>query len=305
MGQLATSTRRNHIQQLESESIYVMREVAAQFERPMLLFSGGKESIVMVYLAMKAFRPGKFPFPLLHIDTGHNFDETIQYRDELVERVGAKLEVRYVQDSIDQGRAKEETGPNASRNALQTITLLDALKELQVDAALGGGRRDEEKARAKERFFSHRDVFGQWDPKNQRPELWSLYNGRKNVGEHFRVFPISNWTEMDVWEYIQRERLEVPSIYFSHQRRCVHRGGQWLPVSALVPPKPSEEVCDLVVRVRTIGDIISTGLVESPANTVDDIIAEIAAARVTERGSRADDKASEAAMEDRKKQGYF
>jgi sulfate adenylyltransferase subunit 2 len=305
MGQLSTSTRRNHLQQLESESIYVMREVAAQFERPVLLFSGGKDSIVMVYLAMKAFRPGKFPFPLLHIDTGHNFDETIQYRDELVERVGANLEVRYVQDSIDQGRVQEEVGPNASRNALQTVTLLDALKELQVDAALGGGRRDEEKARAKERFFSHRDIFGQWDPKNQRPELWSLFNGRKNVGENFRVFPISNWTEMDVWQYIAAENIPMPSLYFSHTRPVFQRGSMLMAATDFLRPLPGEVLEDQVVRFRTVGDATCTGAVLSTAHTLEDIIQEVAAARITERGGRSDDKRSEAAMEDRKRAGYF
>jgi sulfate adenylyltransferase subunit 2 len=301
----ANSTRRTHLQQLESEAIYVMREVAAQFERPHLLFSGGKDSIVMVYLAMKAFRPAKFPFPLLHIDTGHNFPETIQYRDELVERLGANLIVRYVQDSIDQGRVQEETGPNASRNALQTVTLLDALKELQVDAALGGGRRDEEKARAKERFFSHRDIFGQWDPKNQRPELWSLYNGRKNVGEHFRVFPISNWTEMDVWQYIQSEEIPMPSLYFSHTRPVLNRQGMMLAATEFITPLEGERLEEKVVRFRTIGDATCTGAVESRAATIDDIIQEVAAARITERGGRSDDKRSEAAMEDRKRAGYF
>jgi len=305
MGHLATSCKRSHIQQLESEAIYVLREVAAQFERPVILFSGGKDSIVMVHLAMKAFRPGKFPFPLLHIDTGHNFPETIQYRDEMVERLGAKLLVRYVQDSIDQGRVQEETGPNASRNALQTVTLLDALKELQVDCAMGGGRRDEEKARAKERFFSHRDIFGQWDPKNQRPELWNLFNGRKNVGEHFRVFPISNWTEMDVWQYIRAEEIPMPSLYFNHRRPVLKRQGVLLAANEFVTPMEGETVEERTVRFRTVGDATCTGAVESFAASVDDIIQEVAAARITERGGRNDDKRSEAAMEDRKRAGYF
>ena len=295
----------SHLDQLEAEAIFILRETAAQFQNPALLFSGGKDSIVMAWLARKAFWPARMPFPLVHIDTGHNFEETMTYRDEFVDLIRATLVVGSVQESIDTGRVIEEKGPNASRNKLQTITLLDTIEKNQYDACLGGGRRDEEKARAKERFFSHRDDFGQWDPKNQRPEIWNLYNARVNPGENMRVFPLSNWTEMDVWEYIKREQLEVPTIYFSHQRQAVRRGGQWLPVSDIMPPKDKEEVRELTVRVRTIGDIISTGLVESPALTVDDIIAEIAAARVTERGSRADDKASEAAMEDRKKQGYF
>ncbi len=282
-----------------------MREVAAQFERPVLLFSGGKDSIVMVHLAKKAFHPAKFPFPLLHIDTGHNFVETIEYRDWLANEVGAQLTVRYVQDSIDKGRAQEETGPNASRNALQTVTLLDALKELQVDAALGGGRRDEEKARAKERFFSHRDIYGQWDPKNQRPELWSLYNGRKNTGENFRVFPISNWTEMDVWQYIAAENIPMPSLYFSHKREVLTRQGVMLAKTDFIHLQEGESLEERVVRFRTIGDATCTGAVASEAATIDDIIQEVAAARITERGGRHDDKRSEAAMEDRKRQGYF
>jgi sulfate adenylyltransferase subunit 2 len=282
-----------------------MREVAAQFERPVLLFSGGKDSIVMVHLARKAFYPAKIPFPLMHIDTGHNFSETLAYRDDLVEKIGAQLIVRYVQDSIDQGRVVEETGPGASRNGLQTVTLLDAIAEFKFEAALGGARRDEEKARAKERFFSHRDAFGQWDPKNQRPELWNLYNGRKQPNEHFRVFPLSNWTELDVWQYIQSENIELPSLYFSHRREVVNRDGVLLATSEVVPPLDGETVENKVVRFRTIGDMTCTGAVESPAATIEDIIAEVAAARETERGTRADDKRSEAAMEDRKKQGYF
>lgn len=305
MAYAATSSRRTHLQQLESESIYVMREVAAQFERPAILFSGGKDSIVMVHLAMKAFRPGKVPFPLLHIDTGHNFPETIVYRDEMAERLGVKLLVRYVQDSIDEGRVQEETGPNASRNALQTVTLLDAIKELQLDCALGGGRRDEEKARAKERFFSHRDIFGQWEPKNQRPELWNLFNGRKNPGEHFRAFPISNWTEMDVWQYIASEGIPMPSLYFSHTRPVLRRQGVLLAATDFIPLIEGETTAEKVVRFRTIGDATCTGAVESTASSIEEIILEVAAARITERGGRHDDKRSETAMEDRKRAGYF
>lgn len=296
---------RNHLKQLESEAIYVIREVAAQFERPVLLFSGGKDSIIIANLARRAFYPGRVPFPLLHIDTGHNFPETIDFRDYLVKKLDVQLIVRYVQDSIDQGRVAEETGPFASRNALQTVTLLDALAELKFEAAMGGARRDEEKARAKERFFSHRDAFGQWDPKNQRPELWNLYNGRKLPKEHFRVFPLSNWTEMDIWQYIQLNQVEIPNLYFSHRREVVRRDGNWLATSAVVQPQPGEEVADRIVRFRTIGDMTCTGAVESTASTLDDIIQEVAAARVTERGGRADDRRSEAAMEDRKRQGYF
>lgn len=296
---------RSHLRQLEAEAIYVMREVAAQFERPVLLFSGGKDSIVMSHLAYKAFRPGRIPFPLLHIDTGHNFAETLEFRDNLVAKLGAQLIVRYVQDSIDQGRAVEETGPTASRNALQTITLLDALAEFKFEAALGGARRDEEKARAKERFFSHRDRYGQWDPKNQRPELWGLYNGRKHLGEGFRIFPLSNWTEMDIWQYIRLEQIEIPSLYFAHEREIFTREGVLLAHADIMTLLPGEEVERRRVRFRTIGDITCTGAVESAASTLDDIILEVASARVTERGGRADDKRSEAAMEDRKKQGYF
>jgi sulfate adenylyltransferase subunit 2 len=282
-----------------------MREVAAQFEKPVMLFSGGKDSIVMTRLAQKAFYPGKIPFPLLHIDTGHNFPETLEYRDQLIERLGARLIVRYVQDSIDQGRVVEETGPYASRNGLQTVTLLDALAEFKFEAALGGARRDEEKARAKERFFSHRDAFGQWDPKNQRPELWNLYNGRKQPNESFRVFPLSNWTELDIWQYIQDERIEMPSLYFSHQREVINRSGVLLAASEVVKPVEDEKTERKTVRFRTIGDMTCTGAVESYAANVVDIIAEVASAHITERGARFDDKRSEAAMEDRKKQGYF
>jgi sulfate adenylyltransferase subunit 2 len=301
----AASYRKSHLAQLESEAIFIMREAAAQFERPVLLFSGGKDSIVMVRLAQKAFWPAKFPFPLLHIDTGHNFPETIEYRDWLADVTGAELIVRTVQASIDAGRVKEEPGPNPSRNSLQTVTLLDALKELKADAALGGGRRDEEKARAKERFFSHRDAFGQWDPKNQRPELWNLFNGRKGLGEHFRVFPLSNWTEMDVWQYIAEERINLPSLYFAHEREVVQRDGVLLAIGENNRLLPGETPETRRIRCRTIGDITCTGVWESDADSMEAIIQEVAAARVTERGGRSDDKRSEAAMEDRKKQGYF
>ena len=294
----------DHLQFLETEAIHVMREVAAEFERPALLFSGGKDSICLLRLAEKAFRPSAIPMPFLNIDTGHHFPELNTFRDHRAKQLGAKLIIRTVEDAIAQGIAIPSPG-EVSRNRLQIPTLLAAIDEFQFDCCIGGARRDEEKARAKERFFSFRDGFGQWDPKNQRPEIWNLYNTRVNPGESMRAFPLSNWTEMDVWEYIRQEQLEVPSIYFSHPRCCVRRHGQWLPVNELAPPKIGEEIQELVVRVRTIGDIISTGCVESPATTVDDIIAEIAAARVTERGSRADDKSSEAAMEDRKKAGYF
>ena len=294
-----------HLNYLEAEAIYVLREVAAQFERPTLLFSGGKDSIILSHLARKAFYPGSIPFPLLHIDTGHNFEETITFRDRLVGEIGARLVVRYVQDSIDQGRVVEEIGPNSSRNGLQTVTLLDALTELRVDAAIGGARRDEEKARAKERFFSHRGAFGQWDPKNQRPEVWNLYNGRKHQGEHFRVFPISNWTELDVWQYIQAQEIPLPSLYFTHRRDIIERDGILLAASDVVRPQPGESVRSQIVRFRTIGDMTCTGAVVSQAATLDDIIQEVATARVTERGTRSDDRRSEAAMEDRKRQGYF
>lgn len=294
-----------HLQELESESIFILREVAAQFEKPALLFSGGKDSIVVSHLARKAFHPAKIPFPLLHIDTGHNFPETLEYRDKWAEQIGAKVIVKYVQDSIDKGRVQEEKGFNASRNALQTVTLLDSIEELKLDACIGGARRDEEKARAKERFFSHRDEFGQWDPKNQRPELWNLFNGRKNIGEHFRVFPISNWTEMDVWQYILAENIPLPSLYFSHKRKVFQRDGQWLADFDFMMKKPTEAVEEKIIRFRTIGDITCTGAVESTASTLEEIVLEVAASRTTERGTRADDKRSEAAMEDRKKQGYF
>jgi sulfate adenylyltransferase subunit 2 len=294
-----------HLEMLESESIHVMREVAGQFERPAILFSGGKDSIVMLRLAEKAFRPGRFPMPLVHVDTGHNYPEVIDFRDRRAAQLGEKLIVRTVEDSIARGRIVEKAGADNSRNRMQITTLLDTVAEFRFDALLGGARRDEEKARAKERFFSYRDENGQWDPKNQRPELWNLYNGRHNAGEHFRVFPISNWTEMDVWQYIEKERLEIPSIYYAHKRHVAERQGVLMPISDLVPAKENEAVTERTVRFRTVGDITCTACVESDASTAADIIAETAAARVTERGSRVDDKASEAAMEDRKKEGYF
>lgn len=294
-----------HLKELESEAMYVLREVAAQFERPVLLFSGGKDSIVLVHLSRKAFYPARIPFPLLHIDTGHNFPETLEFRDRMAESVNARLLVGSVQESIDTGRAMEEKGINASRNVLQTVTLLDAIEKNKFDAAIGGARRDEEKARAKERFFSHRDEFGQWDPKNQRPELWYMFNGKKRMGEHFRVFPISNWTEMDVWQYILAENIDLPSIYFTHERDVFYRDGVWLAAAPFMEMKPTENVEYRRVRCRTVGDISCTGLTLSTADTVEEIIQEIAATRVTERGGRYDDKRSEAAMEDRKKEGYF
>jgi sulfate adenylyltransferase subunit 2 len=295
----------SHLDQLESEAIFILRETAAQFQNPALLFSGGKDSIVMAWLARKAFWPARPPFPLVHIDTGHNFDETMHYRDEFVALLRAQLVVGSVQESIDTGRVVEEKGPNASRNKLQTTTLLDTIEKHQYDACLGGGRRDEEKARAKERFFSHRDDFGQWDPKNQRPELWNLFNGRKNPGEHFRVFPLSNFTEMDIWMYIKHENIPLPSIYFAHQREIFERNGSLLAVTEFLKPQDHETVTTETVRFRTIGDATCTGAVRSNAATLNDIIAEVAAARQTERGTRSDDKRSETAMEDRKKEGYF
>ncbi len=297
--------RLSHLKQLEAEAIHVIREAAAQFENPVLLFSGGKDSITMAWLAAKAFWPAPIPFPLMHIDTGHNFQETLDFRDRFIEKLGAKLIVRYVQDSIDQGRVQEEKGPNPSRNGLQTVTLLDGIEDLKFDCAFGGARRDEEKARAKERFFSHRDDFGQWDPKNQRPELWKLFNGRKHQGEHFRVFPLSIFTELDIWQYVEEENIELPSLYFSHQRNVVDRDGVLLAEGPYNSLLPGEEWEYKTVRFRTIGDMSCTGAVESTASTIQEISEEVAATRVTERGARADDKRSEAAMEDRKKLGYF
>jgi sulfate adenylyltransferase subunit 2 len=294
-----------HLRELENEAIFVMREVAAQFENKVLLFSGGKDSIVLVHLARKAFWPAKIPFILMHIDTGHNFEETLTFRDDLAKEFGADLIVKYVQDSIDQGRVKEECGINASRNKAQTVTLLDAIEELRIDVAIGGGRRDEEKARAKERFFSHRNEFGQWDPKNQRPELWNIFNGKKHQGEHFRVFPISNWTELDVWQYILTENIKLPDLYYTHKRKIFSRNGTLLAWAPFMQLRPSEEVFEADVRCRTIGDITCTGVTLSRAQSLEEIIAEIAATRTTERGGRYDDKRSEAAMEDRKKEGYF
>ena len=294
-----------HLRQLEAEAIFVMREVAASFEKPVLLFSGGKDSICLVHLAKKAFYPGKIPFPLMHVDTGHNFPEAIEFRDWLAEDTGAELIVASVQEAIDQGLVKEESGFNASRNALQTVALLKGMEDGKYDAAFGGARRDEEKARAKERFFSHRDEFGQWDPKNQRPELWNLFNTNHEMGEHFRIFPISNWTEMDVWQYIKLEDVAIPSIYFSHERDVFERDGVLLADSEYVNKRDTEEVFKEVIRYRTLGDMTCTGAVESTAGTLDEIIQEVASAKITERGGRADDKRSEAAMEDRKKKGYF
>ena len=295
----------SHLKQLESEAIFILREAAAQFDNPALLFSGGKDSIVMAYLAYKAFYPARIPFPLVHIDTGHNFAECLTFRDAFVEKYKTKLVVGSVQKSIDDGAVKEETGANASRNALQTVTLLDTIEEHQFDAAGGGGRRDEEKARAKERFFSHRNDFGEWQPQNQRPELWNIFNGRKQHGEHFRFFPISNWTEMDIWQYIKAEEIELPSLYFAREREVVERGGTFLEVNELIQPRDGEEVKTLMTRYRTMGDATITGAVLSDAADLDAIIEEVASARETERGNRADDKRSETSMEDRKKEGYF
>jgi sulfate adenylyltransferase subunit 2 len=293
-----------HLQLLESESVHIMREVAAEFERPVLLFSGGKDSVCLLRLAEKAFRPGKFPFPLLHIDTGHNFSELLEFRDKRAEELEARLIVKTVEAAIESGIAVPRPG-ELSRNRLQSPTLLAALREYKFDAAIGGARRDEEKARAKERIFSFRDEFGQWEPRSQRPELWNLYNPRVHPGQNMRVFPLSNWTEMDVWSYIEQERIEIPSIYFSHLRDVVRRDGQWLPMTDLAPPKAGERTERLKVRVRTIGDLLCTGCIESEASTIAEVTSEISSARVTERGGRADDKLSEAAMEDRKREGYF
>ncbi len=301
-----TDTTLSHLDALEAESIHIMREVAAEFERPVLLFSGGKDSAVMLRLAEKAFWPARLPFPLMHVDTGHNFPEVIDYRDREVERLGVPLVVASVQQSIDDGRAVEDTGLKATRNRLQSVTLLDAIEEYAFDAVFGGGRRDEDKARAKERVYSFRDDFGQWDPKNQRPELWNLYNGRHRKGEHIRVFPISNWTELDVWQYIEREGIELPSIYYSHKRDVFRRDGMLLAVTQFVTVLDGEEVEHLTVRFRTVGDATCTGSVQSTASSPAEVILEVAASRITERGeTRADDKFSEAGMEDRKKEGYF
>jgi sulfate adenylyltransferase subunit 2 len=295
----------DYLDELEAEAIHILREVAGQFEKPALLFSGGKDSITLVRLAEKAFRPGKFPFPLVHIDTGHNFEETITYRDEMVKRLDEKLIVGYVQQSIDEGKVVEQKGKNASRNSLQTITLLDTIHAHGFDACIGGARRDEEKARAKERIFSVRDEFGQWDPKRQRPELWNIYNGKIHKGENVRVFPISNWTELDVWNYIRRENVKLPSIYFAHNRDCIVRNGQLMAASPFLNMDEDDVVTNVKVRFRTVGDMSCTAAVESDADQIDDIIDEIGASKISERGSRLDDKVSEAAMEDRKKGGYF
>lgn len=295
----------DYLDELEAEAIYILREVAGQFEKPALLFSGGKDSITLVRLAEKAFRPGKFPFPLVHIDTGHNFVETIEYRDAMMKRIGEKLIVGYVQDSIDEGKVVEQKGKNASRNALQTVTLLDTIAKHQFDACIGGARRDEEKARAKERIFSVRDEFGQWDPKRQRPELWNIFNGKIHKGENVRVFPISNWTELDVWNYIRREKIELPTIYFAHEREVITRNGQLMAASPFLNMDNEDVIEKRNVRFRTVGDMTCTAAVESYAFRIDDIIDEISASRISERGARMDDKVSEAAMEDRKKGGYF
>jgi len=295
----------NYLDELESEAIYILREVWAQFENPVILFSGGKDSILVTHLAKKAFYPSKIPFPLMHVDTGHNFPETIQFRDYLIKKFDAQLIVGSVQESIDKGRVAEEKGKNATRNALQITTLLDAIESNKVDCAIGGGRRDEEKARAKERFFSHRDDFGQWDPKNQRPELWNILNGKHFEGEHFRAFPISNWTEMDVWNYIKRENIEIPSLYFAHEREVVNRNNSWIPVSDYLKLEEGEEIVTKKIRFRTLGDITITGGMESDADTLEKIALEVSAMKQTERGNRTDDKRSETAMEDRKRQGYF
>jgi len=299
-------TQLSHLTMLEAEAIHIFREVAAEFERPCLLFSGGKDSIVLLHLAVKAFAPGPVPFPMMHVDTGHNFDEVLTFRDRRAAETGVRLEIASVQDAINQGRVAEETGPNASRNRLQTQVLLDAIEEHRFTALFGGARRDEEKARAKERIYSFRDEFGQWDPKGQRPELWNLYNGRHKPGEHMRVFPISNWTELDVWHYIRDEEIEVPHVYYAHRRDVFQRDGMWLAVTPHITVRDTEEVTERLVRFRTIGDATCTGAVDSPATTIEQVIEEVAATRITERGAtRADDRVAEAAMEDRKKEGYF
>ena len=295
----------NYLDELESEAIYVLREVWAQFQNPVILFSGGKDSILVAHLAKKAFYPAKIPFPLMHVDTGHNFPETIAFRDKTLKDLGVNLIVGSVQESIDQGRVAEEKGKNATRNALQITTLLDAIEVNKVDCAIGGGRRDEEKARAKERFFSHRDDFGQWDPKNQRPELWNLFNGKHFEGEHFRAFPISNWTEMDVWNYICRENIAIPSLYYAHEREVVWRSDSWIPNSEFLKLEEGEEIVTKKIRFRTLGDITITGGIESEADTLEKVAEEVSGMRQTERGNRTDDKRSESAMEDRKRQGYF
>ena len=303
---MSTTYELSHLRVLEAESIHIIREVAAEFERPVLLFSGGKDSIVMLRLAEKAFWPARIPFPVMHVDTGHNFPEVIEFRDRRVAELGVKLLVASVQQAIDDGRVVEEKGPRASRNRLQTTALLDGIEEHRFDAAFGGARRDEEKARAKERVYSFRDEFGQWDPKNQRPELWSLYNGRHHQGEHIRIFPLSNWTELDIWQYIAEEHVEIPSIYYAHERQVFQRDGMWLSVNEFLEPGPGEDVVTKTVRYRTVGDATITGAVESDASTVEQVVAEVAATRLTERGAtRADDRVTEAAMEDRKKEGYF
>ena len=299
------STSLSHLKELEAESIFTIRETFAQFNKPAILFSGGKDSIVLTHLAKKAFWPAKIPFPLVHVDTGHNFPECISFRDKLVKEFGVNLVVGSVQKSIDEGKVAEEVGVNATRNRLQITTLLDTIEENQYDACMGGARRDEEKARAKERFFSHRDEFGQWNPKNQRPELWNLFNGLKHYGENFRVFPISNWTEMDIWQYILLESIEIPNLYFSHIRKCYTRNGTILSLNDFQELKEGEDAKDMVIRFRTMGDITITGAVESEADTLEKIILEVAAARNSERGERADDQRSDTAMEDRKKEGYF
>jgi sulfate adenylyltransferase subunit 2 len=296
----------SHLDALESESIHLLREVAAEFERPVLLFSGGKDSVVMLHIAKKAFWPARLPFPVMHVDTGHNFPEVIEFRDSSVEKLDVNLVVASVQESIDTGRVVEDTGPRASRNRLQTTTLLDAIETHGFDAVMGGARRDEEKARAKERFFSFRDEFGQWDPKNQRPEIWSIYNGRHRKGEHIRVFPLSNWTELDIWQYIADEEIELPTIYFAHRRKVFRRDNMLMAVTDFLQPAEGEEVFEATVRYRTVGDATCTAAVASVAASIEDVITEVAASRVTERGAtRADDKFSEAAMEDRKREGYF